>query len=247
MLNNKYFFGDKEVSYSDRVRMVGDVFKSVAAKYDLMNDLMSFGAHRLWKDEFVSQVSVVGSMKAVDVAGGTGDIAMRLRKKGISFVTVVDRNVKMMEEGRLRLIDNGELDVNWICGDAESLPLPDNSFDLYTISFGIRNVGDRNLALHEAYRVLRQGGIFACMEFSASVLDSDICQHIFDFYKDNIIPKLGEIFANDRESYKYLSDSIKQFPKAEDFAQEIASVGFAVCSVRKIKFGGAVIYMACKV
>src|SRR6478752_7282331 len=194
-------FGDELVSPEEKTRRVGEVFSSVARRYDLMNDLMSGGMHRLWKDRFVARVKPRSGEHILDMAGGTGDVAFRMAKRGAQ-VTVADINADMLEVGKARAEKRGLSGLAWKVANAEKLSLADSRFDAYTIVFGIRNVTDIPAALGEAHRVLRRGGRFYCMEFSSS--DWPGFATLYEAYASNVIPKVGKIVADDEESYRYL-------------------------------------------
>lgn len=223
---DKTFFGFKEVEKSDKAKLVGEVFSSVASKYDVMNDAMSLGIHRLWKDRMIAELNPREGSKLLDVAGGTGDIAFRFLKKAEdSSVTICDINPDMLGEGKKRAIDKNILNgIEWVCGDAEKLPMEDSSFDYYTIAFGIRNVTNIENALAEAYRVLRPGGRFLCLEFSH--VDNPILGKIYDVFSFKLIPQIGKVVAKDEDSYRYLVESIRKFPTQEAFAVMIKRAGF---------------------
>jgi demethylmenaquinone methyltransferase/2-methoxy-6-polyprenyl-1,4-benzoquinol methylase len=228
-------FGNREVSPEDKPKLVEDLFERVAARYDLMNDAMSGGLHRLWKAAMVDHLAPRPGMRMVDVAGGTGDIAFRVldrlnaRQSGgpaarPSSITVSDVNPAMLAVGRDRAIDRNELSaLDWICADAQALPLPDSSVDAYTIAFGIRNVTHVDKALREARRVLNPGGRFLCLEFSA--LQWRALQPIYDAYSFKVVPWLGEKIADDREAYDYLVESIRKFPDQKTFGEMIEEAG----------------------
>ncbi|CAH9055989.1 unnamed protein product [Cuscuta epithymum] len=237
--------GFKEVPEEEKSKFVGNVFTSVAPNYDLMNDLMSGGLHRLWKDQFVSKLNPFPGMKHLDVAGGTGDVAFRILEnvKGIkrralqgifddnvineTQIYVCDINPNMLRVGKKRAQERGIADdksLIWVEGDAEALNFGNNSMDGYTIAFGIRNVTHIEKALSEAYRVLKPGGRFLCLELSH--VDVPILKDLYDFYSFSIIPTVGEIVTGDRESYQYLVESIRRFPTQEKFAGMIAEAGF---------------------
>lgn len=219
-------FGRRTVTPEEKTGLVRGVFDSVAENYDLMNDLMSGGLHRLWKDRFVRQIRPRPGMDILDVAGGTGDIAFRMRKKTgpDARITVFDLNRNMLEVGRDRAIDRSWTeDFEWITGNAESLPFPDNSFDLYTIAFGLRNVTHIDRALAEAARVLRPGGQFFCLEFSH--VRQPVMARIYDAYSFGVIPRVGGMVAKDRESYQYLVESIRKFPDQETLCARMAAAG----------------------
>ena len=219
-------FGFKDVAWEEKAPLVRGVFDRVAGRYDLMNDAMSLGMHRLWKNLFVGKVRASATSRFLDVAGGTGDIAERLHTRFGAPVTICDINAAMLSEGRDRLFDKGASDpFTYICGNAESLPFPTASADVYTIAFGIRNVTDIESALREAHRVLAPGGQFLCLEFSPQV--TPLLQPIYDAYSFHLLPRLGEWIARDRESYQYLAESIRQFPAPEKFARMIETAGFS--------------------
>jgi len=229
-------FGDKLVSPEDKTRRVGKVFSSVARRYDLMNDLMSGGMHRLWKDRFVARVKPRPGEHILDMAGGTGDVAFRLARRG-ALVTVADINADMLAVGMERAKARGLEGLAWKQENAESLDFEDRSFDAYTIAFGIRNVTDIPAALAEAHRVLRHGGRFFCLEFSTSEWPG--FADAYALYADKVIPRLGKAFAGDEESYRYLVESIRRFPRPEEFRRMIAAASFAQAKVETI-FGGLV-------
>ncbi|ASI47894.1 MAG: class I SAM-dependent methyltransferase [Anaplasma ovis] len=225
---------------------VNEVFSSVAPRYDLMNDLMSFGLHRLWKQELCGKV-IRRDGALLDVAGGTGDIAMRAltRRSGL-HVTVCDINPDMLEVGRDRAINSGHTNINWVCASAESLPFTHNSFDYYTIAFGMRNIPDRKKALQEAHRVLKLHGRFLCLEFSP-IQRQGLFRTLYGLYSDYVIPNMGRFVAGNVEAYTYLTDSIRAFPAPEEFAQEIASAGFFNVAYQNICNGVTSLYSAWKV
>jgi demethylmenaquinone methyltransferase/2-methoxy-6-polyprenyl-1,4-benzoquinol methylase len=242
-----HWFGRKSVSPQEKTRMVLDVFDSVASRYDLMNDLMSGGVHRLWKDRLIRQIRPRPGQEFLDVAGGTGDIAFRLYKEtnGQSPITVCDINASMLEVGKSRAIDRGILEgMEWVVGNASSLPFEDNSFDVYTISFGLRNVTHIDDALREAFRVLKPGGRFFCLEFS-HVPDPQLAK-LYDLYSFSVIPQIGKMVANDRDSYQYLVESIRAFPDQETLAQRLRNAGFASAKYDNLTFGVAAIHEAWK-
>src|SRR5439155_7332739 len=216
-------FGEELVSPEEKTRRVGEVFSSVARRYDLMNDLMSGGMHRLWKDHFVSRVKPRAGEDILDMAGGTGDVAFRLARHG-AHVTVADINADMLEIGKQRAAKRGITGLAWKVENAESLSFADASFDAYTIVFGIRNVTDIPAALREAHHVVKRGGRFYCMEFSTS--DWPGFSNLYDRWANQVIPRIGKAVARDEESYRYLVESIRRFPKPEAFRQMIADAGF---------------------
>ena len=216
-------FGDEIVTPEEKTRRVGEVFSSVARRYDLMNDLMSGGMHRLWKSRFVDRVKPRPGEAILDMAGGTGDIAFRMAERGAS-VTVADINADMLAVGRERADERGLTGLDWALENAEGLSFSDNAFEAYTIAFGIRNVTDIPAALAEAYRVLKRGGRFYCMEFSTS--DWPGFAKLYETWADNVIPRLGKAVTDDEESYRYLVESIRRFPRPKDFAGMIERAGF---------------------
>lgn len=233
-------FGFKDVPAAEKEGLVREVFSKVAARYDLMNDLMSGGIHRIWKDAMVEWLNPQPGWQALDVAGGTGDIATRItgltRARGdAASVTVCDINADMLEEGKRRAENNREDTISWVCGDAEKLPFADAQFDGYTIAFGIRNVTRIDQALKEARRVLRPGGRFICLEFSqVEVPGLDL---IYDAYSFKLLPKMGGVVAGDEGAYRYLAESIRRFPSREKFAAMIEEAGLGQVKVRALSGG----------
>ncbi len=245
-MSNNTHFGYKTVDESEKSTLVRGVFDSVAARYDVMNDLMSAGLHRLWKNEMVAWLNPKDNMRVLDVAGGTGDIAFRIKEKASCHVTICDINYHMLHEGKNRATDrNIREDIDWVCGDAENLPLPDDSMDAYTIAFGIRNVTHIDKALAEAHRVLKIGGRFLCLEFSH--LQNDFLQKIYDAYSFAAIPRIGKLVTGDSESYQYLVESIRKFPKQEEFAGMIRAAGFANVQYRNLSQGVVAIHSGRKI
>jgi demethylmenaquinone methyltransferase/2-methoxy-6-polyprenyl-1,4-benzoquinol methylase len=235
-------FGARQVPLADKQALVDDVFRSVARRYDLMNDLMSFGLHRAWKDALVTAIHAPKArpFALIDIAGGTGDIALRVMRAagGAVRATVCDINTEMLARGRARAAARGpaiEERISFIEANAEALPFSDRSFDAATIAFGIRNVPRIELALAEAYRVLKIGGRFACLEFSAVHVPG--LDRLYDAYSFNVIPALGRAVVGDAESYRYLVESVRRFPKPEDFAAMLRAAGFARVSHRSMSGG----------
>jgi demethylmenaquinone methyltransferase/2-methoxy-6-polyprenyl-1,4-benzoquinol methylase len=235
-------FGFRQVPLGDKQTMVDDVFHSVASRYDLMNDLMSAGLHRAWKDALVTAVNPprLGDrpFALLDVAGGTGDIAFRVVEAGnhATHVTVADINHAMLDVGRGRAIERGLDDVvTFVEGNAEALPFPDRAFDAVTIAFGIRNVPRIELALKEAHRVLKLGGRFLCLEFSA--VDVPGLDALYDAYSFNVIPAIGRAVTGDAEAYRYLVESIRRFPRPETFAGMMRTAGFGRGSFERMSGG----------
>jgi demethylmenaquinone methyltransferase / 2-methoxy-6-polyprenyl-1,4-benzoquinol methylase len=239
-------FGFKEVPEAVRQGLVNDVFAAVANRYDLMNDLMSGGLHRLWKDDFVAMLGSPKSARRfdlLDVAGGTGDITLRaLRAGGTGCHAVLcDISPEMVSVGRQRLAGPDFAGrVTFSIGNAESLPFPDKSFDAYTIAFGIRNVTRIEAALSEAFRVLKPGGRFLCLEFSAC--EVPLLDRLYDFHSFQVIPRIGQLAAGSAESYQYLVESIRKFPIQERFAAMIRDAGFGRVSYRNLTGGIAAIH-----
>jgi demethylmenaquinone methyltransferase/2-methoxy-6-polyprenyl-1,4-benzoquinol methylase len=234
-------FGFRRVALDDKQKLVDGVFQSVARRYDLMNDLMSGGLHRAWKQALVTAVNPPKSdrdFRLLDVAGGTGDIAFRVIEAGGAgtHATILDINADMLAVGRERAEQNGlSYAVEFVEANAEHLPLPDNSYDAYTIAFGIRNVPRIDAALREARRVLRPGGHFLCLEFSS--VDVPGLDALYDFYSFNAIPAIGRMVAGDAESYRYLVESIRKFPKPQAFAAMMREAGFGRVSYRPMTGG----------
>ena len=230
-------FGEKEVTPEEKTALVRGVFDSVADNYDIMNDLMSGGLHRLWKDSFVRRIRPKSNQKFLDVAGGTGDIAFRIKKKAPEAdITVFDLNQNMLDVGRDRAIDKGWInDFEWITGNAAALPFEDNSFDVYTIAFGLRNVTLIDEALREAARVLKPGGRFFCLEFSH--VHEPILAKAYDLYSYNVIPRIGAAIAKDTESYQYLVESIRKFPQQENLQARMEDSGLKNCSFSNLSAG----------
>jgi demethylmenaquinone methyltransferase/2-methoxy-6-polyprenyl-1,4-benzoquinol methylase len=237
-------FGDELVSPEEKTRRVGQVFSSVARRYDVMNDLMSGGMHRLWKDRFVARVKPRTGDEILDMAGGTGDVAFRMAQRGAK-VTVADINADMLEVGKQRAEQRDIARLKWKVENAEHLSFADASFEAYTIVFGIRNVTDIPAALREAYRVLRRGGRFFCMEFSSS--DWPGFANLYDAYATNVIPRVGKIVAHDEESYRYLVESIRRFPKPAAFNALIADAGFVRANAEPMLGGLVTIHSGWKI
>ena len=237
-------FSDELVSPEEKTRRVGKVFSSVASRYDLMNDLMSGGMHRLWKDRFVNRVKPRAGEEILDMAGGTGDVAFRMTRRG-ARVTVADINADMLEVGKDRASRRGLTGLTWKVENAEALSFADATFDAYTIVFGIRNVTDIPAALREARRVLKRGGRFYCMEFSSS--DWPGFSNLYEAYASNVIPKVGKIVTKDEESYRYLVESIQRFPKPAPFKAMVAEAGFARAAAEPMLGGLVTIHSGWKI
>ncbi|HZD26228.1 MAG TPA: class I SAM-dependent methyltransferase [Alphaproteobacteria bacterium] len=239
-------FGFREIPAAEKASRVRAVFDSVARRYDLMNDLMSGGLHRLWKDAFVTWLRPRAGMHLVDLAGGTGDIAFRFRRAGGGPVIVTDINAAMLSVGRgraeRRRLSEG---LTWLCGDAEALPLPDGCADAVTCAFGIRNMTHVEAALAEIRRVLKPGGRFLCLEFSRLALPG--LQGLYDAYSFRVVPRLGGLVAQDEESYRYLVESIRRFPDQDHFAAMIAAAGLGNVEYRNLAGGIAAMHSAWRI
>ncbi len=231
-------FGYRDVPLSDKTKLVRGVFESVAGSYDLMNDLMSLGVHRLWKRRFVASSGIYAGQQVLDLAGGTGDIAALLspRVGANGKVVLSDINQAMLEIGRARLEDRGIVtNVRYILADAESLPFPDHSFDALTIAFGLRNITDKNQALGQMLRVLKPGGTAHILEFST--VRPDLLRKLYDGYSFGILPILGKLVANDANSYQYLAESIRRHPGQSELASMMREAGFSKVSYRNLSGG----------
>ncbi|MCB2074371.1 MAG: class I SAM-dependent methyltransferase [Novosphingobium sp.] len=243
-MSEKVSFGYESVSPEEKTERVGAVFSNVARKYDVMNDAMSAGLHRLWKDRFVRRVKPRPGEAILDMAGGTGDIAFRLAGAGAE-VTVADINQDMLDVGVERAMERGVDGLVWSCQNAERLSYPDGIFDAYTIAFGIRNVTHIDKALAEAFRVLKFGGRFFCLEFSTTEWPG--FKEAYDVYSHKLVPKIGEAIAGDAESYRYLIESIRRFPPMPEFEAMIRHAGFAHTKVEPILGGLVAIHSGWKV
>jgi demethylmenaquinone methyltransferase / 2-methoxy-6-polyprenyl-1,4-benzoquinol methylase len=246
---DKKNFGFEKVSSTEKRNLVDNVFSGVSTKYDLMNDFMSFGIHRMWKDELCSMIPNMDS-SIIDVAGGTGDIAFRLKKKGKSqnkdpHVVVSDINLNMLKMCKSKAIDQNIIsNFNLVVADAEKLPFMDNSFDYYTIAFGIRNMVSVENALKEAHRVLKPTGKFLCLEFSK--VQNEFLEPLYKFYSFQMIPKIGNCIAGNKDAYQYLVESISLFPNQEDFKTMIQNSGFENVGYKNLTFGIASIHYGFK-
>ncbi len=241
-------FGEKNVTPEQKTAAVRGVFDSVADNYDIMNDLMSGGIHRLWKDHLIRRIRPKAGLSYLDVAGGTGDIAFRIKKKigtADADIRLCDLNWDMLRVGRDRAIDKGWLDeFGWITGNAEHLPVPSNSVDVYTIAFGLRNVTRIDDALSEVFRVLKPGGRFYCLEFSH--VDNPLLAKAYDAFSYNVIPHIGQAVAKDKDSYQYLVESIRKFPRQKDLQHRIMEAGLSHSKYENLTFGVAAIHSAIK-
>ena len=246
MADKTTHFGFETVPEAEKAGRVQGVFGSVASKYDVMNDAMSFGIHRIWKDAMMDWLAPRPEQQLLDVAGGTGDISFRfLDRAGSGHATVLDLTEPMLVEGRKRAEAAQMADsLDWIVGDAMALPFEDNTFDVYTISFGIRNVTRPQEALNEAFRVLRPGGRLMVLEFSQ--IPNDLMQKVYDLYSFNIIPRMGQAIAGDRDSYQYLVESIRNFPDQDTFLGMVKQAGFENAKYRNLSMGIACLHSGWK-
>ena len=248
MADETTHFGFETIPEGEKAGRVHGVFTSVASKYDVMNDAMSLGIHRLWKDAMLDWLAPRRGMRLIDVAGGTGDIAFRFldRVGGAGEVVVLDMTEDMLREGEARADRQGLAGrMEWVVGDAMALPFPDASFDAYTISFGIRNVTRVEAALAEAFRVLRPGGRLMVLEFSRVPVDG--LRWLYDRYSFNVIPAMGQVITGDRASYQYLVESIRRFPDQETFAGMIRTAGFEQVAYRNLSMGIAALHSGWKI
>ena len=243
-MSEQVSFGYEEVSPEEKTARVGAVFSSVAKKYDVMNDAMSVGMHRVWKDKFVRRVKPRAGEQILDMAGGTGDIAFRMAAQGAQ-ITVSDINQDMLDVGIERALERGFDDLVWSRQNAEELSFPDRFFDGYTIAFGIRNVTRIDRALAEAHRVLKHGGRFYCLEFSTTEWPG--FREAYDFYSHRLVPKIGQAIAGDADSYRYLIESIRRFPAMPEFESMIRDAGFTRTKVEPILGGLVAIHSGWKI
>lgn len=248
-------FGFRTVKTGEKPQLVRAIFDDVAVRYDLMNDLMSVGIHRLWKLAMIDWLAPRPGARYLDVAGGTGDIALRILKRlasddiqnlGDARITVVDASEPMLQTGRDRAVDAGVLNnIEWVHGDAECLPIEDQSIDFFSIAFGIRNIARIDVALAEARRVLKPGGRFLCLEFSHVLLP--VLGAAYDAYSFRVLPALGEIITGNREAYQYLAESIRRFPNQDEFAAMISNAGLGQVKVRNLSGGIAALHSAWRI
>ena len=243
-MSDQVSFGYEDVDPQEKTARVGAVFSSVAGKYDIMNDAMSGGMHRLWKDTFVRRVKPQPGEAVLDMAGGTGDIAFRMAARGAEVV-VADINQDMLDVGIERAVERGIDGLSWSCQNAEKLTYPARQFDAYTIVFGIRNVTHIDRALAEAHRVLKFGGRFFCMEFSTT--DWPGFREVYDLYSHKVMPQIGKAVAGDEASYRYLAESIRRFPRPPEFEAMIKAAGFARTKVEPILGGAVAIHSGWKI
>ena len=246
MTDKTTHFGARQVREDEKAGMVRDLFSDVANRYDIMNDVMSMGIHRVWKEAMMDWLAPRAGQTLLDVAGGTGDVSFKfLKRAGQGHATVCDLTEGMLVEGRKRAEAEKMIDsLDWVVGDAMNLPFEDNTFDVYTISFGIRNVTRPQEALNEAYRVLRPGGRLMVLEFSQ--LPNPALQKAYDLYSFNVIPRMGQVIANDRDSYQYLVESIRNFPDQETFLDMVRAAGFDQAKYRNLTMGVAALHSGWK-
>jgi demethylmenaquinone methyltransferase/2-methoxy-6-polyprenyl-1,4-benzoquinol methylase len=236
-------FGDEIIPASEKSGRVRAVFDSVASSYDIMNDVMSLGIHRRWKDTLIRLISPTADQHLIDLAGGTGDISARFLRAGGGSATIVDINTEMMAAGRKR----GDLSrlqhLSWVAGDAQAIPIADHTADIVTIAFGLRNVTDRDAAIAEAFRILKPGGRFFCLEFSR--VRSRPLSSVYAMWSA-LLPGMGQLIANDSESYRYLVESIRRFPPQEEISAKFAAAGFSRVKCRDLSYGIAAIHCGWK-
>jgi len=238
MAGNKTHFGFKQVDADKKAGLVAEVFSSVAGKYDIMNDVMSFGIHRIWKKIAMAHTGLKKGMRALDIAGGTGDLTIQMSKQvgATGEVIISDINPDMLEQGRRRLIDKGIAgNVKFVEANAEELPFEDNAFDCVTIAFGLRNVTDKDKALKEMHRVLKPGGRLLVLEFSKPVVPG--LDKIYDAYSFKVLPLMGKIIANDEDSYRYLAESIRMHPDQATLKAMMENAGFERCTYHNMTGG----------
>ncbi len=240
-------FGFKDVATEDKQGMVRSIFDSVASKYNLMNDVLSFGTHRLWKHYTIATSNVKVGDKVLDIAGGTGDLARAFKKKvGYSGQVVLsDINAAMLSEGRKNLINNGTTDVQFVQLNGEQIPFVSGSFDCVSIAFGLRNVTDKDQCIREMYRILKPGGCLLILEFSKT--DIVLLEKCYDFYSFNVMPQLGKIIANDEDSYQYLAESIRKHPNQEILKQMVLDAGFGACEYHNLSGGIVALHKGIKI
>ena len=243
--NAQVDFGYQNVALSQKQELVNSVFDSVASSYDIMNDLMSIGIHRLWKEALLDWMAPRPNQILADLAGGTGDVSLKFLERGGQFAHVIDINEQMLAAGRKRKVMNKFQErLNWLAGDAQDIPLADNSVDRVIIAFGLRNVPDRMKALNQIVRILKPGGRFCCLEFSH--VKNPILSSVYDGWSFNILPKLGQLVAGEAQPYQYLVESIRRFPSEAELCSMMADTGMAQIKVRNLSGGIAAIHSGWK-
>ena len=243
--NAQVDFGYQNVALSQKQELVNSVFDSVASSYDIMNDLMSIGVHRLWKEALLDWMAPRPNQILADLAGGTGDVSLKFLERGGQFAHVIDINEQMLAAGRKRRVMNKFQErLNWLAGDAQDIPLADNSVDRVTIAFGLRNVPDRIKALNQIVRILKPGGRFCCLEFSH--VKNPILSSVYDGWSFNILPKIGQLVAGEAQPYQYLVESIRRFPTEAELCSMMADTGMAQIKVRNLSGGIAAIHSGWK-
>ena len=244
-IDDQIDFGFQTIARDQKEAKVKEVFDSVAKNYDIMNDVMSLGVHRLWKDALMDWLAPQKEQSLLDLAGGTGDVALRFLKRGGGSVKIVDINEEMLQAGRARSVMRPYADrLDWIVGNAEHLPLQDHSVDRATIAFGLRNVTNRDVALGEIYRVLKPGGRFCCLEFST--VENPLLAKLYDRWSFGLLPEMGQLIAKDRASYQYLVESIRKFPDQYQLSDMMVQAGFAQVRYRNLSGGIAAIHSGWK-
>ena len=243
--NAQVDFGYQNVALSQKQELVNSVFDSVASSYDIMNDLMSIGIHRLWKEALLDWMAPRPNQILADLAGGTGDVSLKFLERGGQFAHVIDINEQMLAAGRKRKVMNKFQErLNWLAGDAQDIPLADNSVDRVIIAFGLRNVPDRMKALNQIVRILKPGGRFCCLEFSH--VKNPILSSVYDGWSFNILPKIGQLVAGEAQPYQYLVESIRRFPSEAELCSMMADTGMAQIKVRNLSGGIAAIHSGWK-
>lgn len=248
MSDKNTHFGFKDVPIEEKAKMVKGVFDSVADSYDIMNDVMSLGSHRLWKKFTIEMASLLPGDKVLDLASGTGDLAMKMAPLvGIDGKIIMsDINYKMLDNGRDRVLDSGLIgNIDFVLANAENLPFADNYFDCVTMAFGLRNVTDKNKCLQDIYRVLKPGGKLLVLEFSKPT--NEVVDKLYDFYSFNILPKMGKFIANDEDSYQYLAESIRKHPKQPELKQMFIDSGFSNCEYFNLTSGVVAVHRGYKI
>ncbi len=240
---NNVDFGNKTVKKNDKQKLVNKVFNSVAQKYDLMNDITSLGIHRSWKNDLINWIAPQSTQNLADIAGGTGDIAQKFIKAGGNAAHVFDINKEMIQIGKQKFKNLNK--IAWTTASAENIPVSDNSFERATISFGLRNITDRNKSLQEIYRILKPGGRFICLEFSH--IENDFLKRFYDAWSFKIMPLMGQKITGDKEAYTYLVESIRKFPTQAEVSQMLSVVGFSRVKYRNLSNGIVTLYSGWKI